>query len=86
MLAGVIAVLRDVRCEGLVTAVEGFVGDFLAAGSFFVTIFVSGFFGLKIPAPPPTSAPTSWADALRADSDKLRHRDAANIKTARTIA
>src|SRR5882672_5186160 len=26
-----------------------------------VRFLVSGFFGLKIPAPPPTSTPTSWA-------------------------
>jgi hypothetical protein len=49
-----------------------------------VRFFVSGFFGLKIPAPPTTSAPTSWAIAVKTDKDIAADR-AAKIETNRKI-
>jgi len=45
---------------------------------------VSGFFGLKIPAPPPTSAPTSWPKALKVNSDTPR-QIVVEIKAVRSI-
>jgi hypothetical protein len=47
--------------------------------------FVSGFLALKIPAPPPTSAPTSWANTS-AKAPKVKPSAAKLKTTARSMA
>jgi hypothetical protein len=65
----------EVLLDGFTTGVEGLFARYL----------VSGFFARKIPAPPPTSAPTSWPSALEAQTDRPK-QNAAEIKTARSVA
>jgi hypothetical protein len=55
---------------------DGLVGPFF---------FVSGFFARKIPAPPPTSEPTSWATA-RPATERLKHTATESKNAARSIA
>jgi hypothetical protein len=68
-------VVRDaVLLEGFVTGVAGL-----------ARLLVSGFFALKMPAPPPTSAPTSWPNTPDTPDD-IPRQTAVDIKTARSIA
>src|SRR3981081_1551987 len=53
-----------------------------------VRLFASGFFALKIPAPPPTSEPTSWPKAHKPARGKttetlIRAKIERKIETAR---
>jgi hypothetical protein len=69
-----LVVRGPVLLEGFVTGVAGL-----------ACLLVSGFFALKMPAPPPTSAPTSWPNTLRAPGH-IPKQIAVDIRTARSIA